>query len=306
MLYELKDVKFTDPVVIAATMDMASARTAINEFRSTSSIKVDHIPGDQFDYLGGINAPEYVSYIKANMEVSKIDVNSDRYDKVIYIIEINDDIRKELNLQEIPYYAVSEFWPDSFAIATNEFKNERLVNPDLGLSMYDFIITGLSSVFQSDALVNTVGISDPSYSAVLKFEKVMKKAFREYDWSDDFQYFVDSYGHFVLRSKDAISDKKLYKMFKKAHIGKHDANYMACTHRDMICANCDYDDNVIVFKRYDALAVIHILNKILNDSGKTDVETFGDDAISYERLCDVADCMLYPMITKTYIVSDYK
>ena len=93
--------------------------------------------------------------------------------KLFYIIEINDDIRKELNLQEIPYYAVSEFWPDSFAIATNEFKNERLVNPDLGLSMYDFIITGLSSVFQSDALVNTVGISDPSYSAVLKFEKVI-------------------------------------------------------------------------------------------------------------------------------------
>lgn len=300
MLCEMKDVRFVDPIIIIGAMSNIGQYDAVREFRSTSSIKVDYI--DNFRLAYNLSSVDYVSYIKSVVEISKFDVNTGKYNKIIYFIDHVEDLREELNRQEIPYYVVYENGCvgsdiiDEINSTTNEFKFEKFVNLEDDKRAYDFLVSGLMFAQQSDCLNNLVGFGDPSYKALCKFKKVIKKNIYHYDVLKEFDHFVDSYGHFVLRSKDEISDKMLYKMFRKAHIGKHDANYMACAGQDAC-------DDVVVLNHDDALAIIRILNKCLEESGKSDVEAFGNDGISYERLCDIADHVIYPMITNTKMIS---
>lgn len=103
--------------------------------------------------------------------------------------------------------------------------------------------------------------------------------------------FVDSYGHLVIRSTDPLSVNRLHKCFHNAGIDRHLAKNMGCVHPWL-----DEDNNVIVFNHSDALAVLKLLDKWLVQEGKTDAELLDDEAISYDRLYDVVNRLIYPLV----------
>lgn len=286
------EVAFNDPVTIIAANCESYSNIAVEEFRNTKDIDVEYYNGNDFHpdihmgYGSMAVARMFVKYISLKAEAAKIECSAGKFKKKIIIVDYTNEILIAFNEQEIPYYRPVAIDAIKHVGDNDDWPFETQINghSDKNAYMHQLILVGLKN-----AGIKNFTATSNAVSAL--FRKV-EKGFNHQD-KMDLVYFIDSYGHLVARTIDPISMKELFECFHNVNIGKHIADTMACVHSPYM-----QDNEVIVFRRKDAEAITKAVDNYLTKENMTDIELFGDAGISYERLYDVANGLIFPLVAK--------